>query len=308
MAQNKPGGRRRSPQAASSYGFTTLTYGRRLLLTACFFCLMMVLAGFSTQIAANFFASGTRNFYIATSVLQNLIGFCGGAAVTALFLSTKPLALLGLDRVGSSHALLGIVLVMALGLPLLNQVTYWNEHFHLPPALASLQDTFRSWEDTAQAATRVMLDTRSFGGLVVGILVIGIFTGFSEELLFRGTFQRVLASGGMNSHVAVWTAAAVFSLLHFQFFGFLPRLLLGAFFGYLLLWTGSIYISAAAHALNNSVYVLLHWLTLRGDTSIHADYLGVTTSGFPAIATVSLVMTLIVLIGMRRYLFSTHKV
>ncbi len=299
--------RRSAPKASSGYGFTQLTYGRRLLLLACVFVLMMVLAGSAGSLASGLYPVNSREYLIAVSLLQNLIGFCGTALVVAIFLSTRPLAMLGLNRGGTGRALLGILLLFAVGIPFLNQVTWWNTQMHLPSFMGGVEQTIRSWEDAALVTTETMLASRSVGGLIVNILVIGVFTGFSEELCFRGCMQRVIGSGGMNGHVAVWLTAVIFSLLHFQFFGFLPRVLLGALFGYLFLWTGSIYISAAAHALNNSLFVLLHWLALRGITTAETDTWGVTTHGFPAIACMSLALVLCILVGMRGYLFSTRK-
>ncbi|MBD5232268.1 MAG: CPBP family intramembrane metalloprotease [Bacteroidales bacterium] len=299
---------RAAAPAGGGYGFTGLTYGRRLLLLACVFVLMMVVAGSAGSLASHCFKVGSRDYFIAVSVLQNLIGFCGTAFVCAIFLSTRPLALLGLNRLGTSRALLGIVLAFAVGLPFLNQVVWWNSQMHLPAFLGSLESQMRSWEDAALTTTNVILGGKSVGALVVNVLVVGVFTGFSEELCFRGTMQRVIASGGIGGHAAVWITAVIFSLLHFQFFGFLPRVLLGAFFGYLFLMTGSIYIAATAHALNNSLYVVVHWLELRGYSTGNFEHWGVTTHGFPAVACVSLCLLLCVVVGMRGYLFSTKKV
>ena len=64
--------------------------------------------------------------------------------------------------------------------------------------------------------------------------------------------------------MAVCIAAFVISAVHFQFYGFVPRFILGAFFGYLYWYTGSIWVAAFAHALNNSVVVLVAWLAHRG--------------------------------------------
>lgn len=298
---------RKVTPAHSGLGWSSLTYGRRLLLLACVFVLMMVLAGSAASIAGIWFKPGTRSFYIATSLLQNLIGFCGTAFVTALFLSTKPMAMLGLNRAGSWRAVGGIALVFAVGIPLLNQVAWWNEQMHFPGALAGFEQTLRSWENSALQVTDTMLASKSVGALIVNILVIGVFTGFSEELCFRGTMQRVIGSGGMGGHAAVWITAVIFSFLHFQFFGFLPRVLLGAFFGYLFLWTGSIYISACAHALNNSLCVLFAWLVANGMSPIDFDGIGITRQGFPVFACLSLALVLFIMIGMRGYLFSSKK-
>ena len=297
---------RRRPSSPSGYGFTQLSYGRRLLLLACIFVAMMVLAGSASTLAASCYPSGSRECLIATSVLQNLIGFCGTALLTSIFVSTSPLRMLGMRGRITGRALLGVLLLFAAGLPLLNQVTWWNTQMHLPAFMHQAEAVMRQMEEAALSATSTMLDSKTIGGLIVNIIVIGVFTGFSEELCFRGAIQRVIASGtGVNRHMAVWLAAVIFSLLHFQFFGFLPRVLLGAFFGYLLLWTGSIYVSAAAHALNNSLYVLLHWLQLRGDAPENVDSFGVTVHGFPALACISLILLICMLAGLRRYFFSS---
>ncbi len=297
---------RRRPSSPAGYGFTQLSYGRRLLLLACIFVAMMVLAGSASTLAASFYPPGSRECLIATSVLQNIIGFCGTALLTSIFVSTSPLIMLGMRGRITARALLGVLLMFAAGLPMLNQVTWWNTQMHLPAFMHQVEAVMRQMEESALSATSTMLDSKTIGGLIVNIIVIGVFTGFSEELCFRGAIQRVIASGaGVNRHMAVWLAAVIFSLLHFQFFGFLPRVLLGAFFGYLLLWTGSIYVSAAAHALNNSLYVLLHWLQLRGDVPENVDSFGVTIHGFPAYACVSLALLICMLVGLRRYFFSS---
>ena len=40
-------------------------------------------------------------------------------------------------------------------------------------------------------------------------------------------------------------------------------MLLGAYFGYLLIWTGSLWAPVAAHMLNNMMFVLTAWLQVR---------------------------------------------
>ena len=54
--------------------------------------------------------------------------------------------------------------------------------------------------------------------------------------------------------------AFIFSFIHFQFYGFIPRLLLGALLGYALLWSGNIRYSMIMHGTNNALSVLLFYL------------------------------------------------
>ena len=48
-----------------------------------------------------------------------------------------------------------------------------------------------------------------------------------EELLFRGAVQRLFLRWVRNPHVAIWVTGTLFSFIHFQFYGFLPRMVLG---------------------------------------------------------------------------------
>ena len=107
----------------------------------------------------------------------------------------------------------------------------------------------------------------SVPALIVNILIIGVGAGVAEEILFRGCFQRLLVTGGINHHVAIWCVAFIFSAIHFQFFGFVPRMLLGAYFGYLMYWSKSVWIPAIAHTLNNTMVVITAW----GQVRLHPD-------------------------------------
>lgn len=298
---------KKSPLQKSSFGFTQLSYGRRLLLFACILILMLVLSGFSENIARSLYDINSRPYIITIMIFQNVIAFCGTAIITSIFVSTRPLAMLGLNRIASYKSVLGTVILFALGIPFLNQTIFWNEHLQLPASLHDLESTMQQMEQAALSMTNTLLNTSSVSGLIVSILIVGILTGFSEELLFRGTLQRILASNGLNKHFAVWIAAFIFSLMHFQFYGFFPRMLLGAFFGYIFMWTGSVWIAAFAHMLNNSIYVIYHWLNQNGYNVSDVENIGVTEHGFPIFAILSLTLFGVILIGFHKNIFSYSK-
>jgi membrane protease YdiL (CAAX protease family) len=90
---------------------------------------------------------------------------------------------------------------------------------------------------------------------------MGILTGMGEELLFRGAVQRKFMDWLGNHHVAIWVAAAIFSAVHMQFYGFIPRMLLAALFGYLYYWSGNLWIPIIAHASNNTITILAMYFT-----------------------------------------------
>lgn len=89
----------------------------------------------------------------------------------------------------------------------------------------------------------------------MNILIIAIMAGIGEELLFRGVLQKILINWTRNTHVGILCAAIIFSAIHFQFFGFFPRMILGMVLGYLYVWSKSIWVPIIAHALNNALTV-----------------------------------------------------
>lgn len=301
MATRRQKGRTYS--AASFPNDTNLGYFRSLLLMLCIFVLMMILAGICAGLAMGMFPADSRDGILAANVVQNVVAFFGSALMTSFFISSRPFAFLGCLGRLKPLTVFNILICFILGFPFLNEIVYLNAHMHLPQWLAGVEHWMRELENNAGAQVETLLNVHSVGALLVNILIIGVLTGFCEEIFFRGTLQRVLGSHGVNRHLAVWLAAFIFSLLHFQFFGFLPRLLLGAFFGYILLWTGSIWASATAHAIFNSITVVEVWLLHRGVNAKVVEEFGVQTNCFPWIACVSLALVLIYIFVQRRHGF-----
>jgi membrane protease YdiL (CAAX protease family) len=163
--------------------------------------------------------------------------------------------------------LLLVFLIQMAFLPLNSLLASWNENITFPPFLAGLEATFKEMEKQAADITEFLAKTDSIGQLAMNIIVIGVIAGIGEELLFRGLIQRKLLRAFKNYHVAIWVAAIVFSAIHFQFYGFLPRVMLGALFGYLYVWTGNIWVPILAHIFNNTVAVILYHLIHKGVVS-----------------------------------------
>lgn len=146
-------------------------------------------------------------------------------------------------------------------LPLNSYLASINENIQLP---AGLESVLREMEKSASELTEFMAKTDTYVQLFMSILVIGVIAGIGEELIFRGIVLRKLLKGTNNEHLAVWLSAVIFSAIHFQFYGFLPRVMLGALFGYLYVWTGNIRIPIAAHIFNNTLAVVLFHLIHKG--------------------------------------------
>ena len=141
--------------------------------------------------------------------------------------------------------------------------------------------------------------------LIIMILIVGVLTGIGEEFVFRGVLQRLFLDKFRNPHIAVWITAVIFSAVHFQFYGFVPRMLLGAFFGYLLVWSGNIWLPIIAHALNNSFSVAGAYIQQRAGEESFIDTLG--TTGEDIAWVVGGVILTIFTIGVLRYRLLRQK-
>lgn len=207
----------------------------------------------------------------------------------------KPLVAIEANTLPSWKMLGFAVVVYALAIPALNQIVYWNQEMHLPDMFATFEEWCREMERVAEEQTKGLLSSTAIFDTLMNILIIAVLTGIGEEFFFRGGLQRMLIYCDANHHVAIWTSAVVFSAIHFQFFGFVPRVLLGAWFGYLYWWSGSIWLNAFAHALNNSLVIVSAWLINMGYLSEEFDMLGVATDTFPWLALLSAIMVAVLI-------------
>jgi membrane protease YdiL (CAAX protease family) len=151
--------------------------------------------------------------------------------------------------------LLLVLLIMFFSLPLMEYVALLNQKMTLPGWLKPLEDWMRQKEDEMARTTVLLLTVRQPIDFVVNLLMIAILPAVAEELMFRGGVQRAFMRMFNNPHIAIWITAIIFSGIHMQFFGFFPRLFLGALFGYIYVWTKSLWYTMFAHFLNNGYAV-----------------------------------------------------
>ncbi len=188
--------------------------------------------------------------------------------------------------------LLSVFLVIAIVLfsnPLINLLNEINSKLSLPEWLNSVQLWMQNSEDQATKITEAFLATSSVTDLFKNIVMIGILPALGEELLFRGVVQQLFKKMFRNGHTAIWVSAALFSALHLQFFGFLPRLVLGAMFGYMLEWSGSLWLPIIAHFINNATAVIAYFLTHQGLLKTDLDKTGTMADGSLFLVFVSLI-------------------
>lgn len=282
-----------------------LNFRQRFVLFVSIAIIGFLIAGFAgSLIIMKFGADSTPAMRIA-SVLQSIFQLILPALLTALLVTRMPADFLRLRSGFSIGMLIWAFVILMLSTPAMNFIINWNNEMSLPESMSGLEEWFRNSEDRAVHSIAVLQGQHNVINLIVNILIMGLLAGFGEELFFRGAFQRLLTTGGVNHHVAVWSVAFVFSAIHFQFYGFVPRLLLGAYLGYLLVWSKSLWLPIAIHALNNTLYVTLHWDYRDAATQPLSDGIG-TGSSWPY-AVVSAVITAVAIIYFRKYCLETEN-
>ncbi len=132
-----------------------------------------------------------------------------------------------------------------------------NSSMHLPGWLPGIEQWMTNMEKDADSTTDLLIVSKTFGTMMFNLLTFGLTTAVAEELIFRGVFQKIFYNLFRSGHIAIWVTAVLFSAIHFQFFGFIPRFILGLVFGYLFFWSGNLWLPMIAHFVNNSVPVIL---------------------------------------------------
>ena len=164
-----------------------------------------------------------------------------------------------------------VVLIVVAFMPFDGLIIDWNQNLHLPETMKPLEQWIRTKEKGLEGITRFLTSFRSIGQLLVALLVIGVIPAIGEEALFRGILQRNFGFWTGNAHAGIWLAAALFSAIHVQFLGFFPRMLLGALFGYLYLWSGNLWVPILAHFINNGFTVLMVYLHQQRMTTMDIE-------------------------------------
>ena len=203
------------------------------------------------------------------------------------------------DLMTKSAAAIGIMLV---ALPAINLLSHLNQQMTLPAFLEPMETWMKTQEENAAQMTELFMRVTTFDGLIINLLLMALLPAIAEELTFRGVLQRLLQGKDNNTnipHIAIWSSAIIFSAIHMQFYGFVPRMLMGALFGYMLVWTGSIWMPMLMHFTNNAMAVLLYFVAYRAGWNMEqVDAIGTNDTLWLGI--VSMVLTIVGIYAFRR--------
>jgi uncharacterized protein len=228
-------------------------------------------------------------------ILQSVFLFIVPAFIAGYLFENSAWRYFGMKKNPGWIILLMVVLILFFSLPLVNWMVSLNEMIRLPASLSGLEEWMQNAEDQAGEITKKFLDVQSLGGFAVNLLMIAIIPAVGEELLFRGLFQRLFSEWFRNIHVAIFISALLFGIVHLQFYGLLPRVMLGICFGYLYYWTGTIWVPIFAHFLNNGAAVVVSYLSNIGVVQADYEKIGSTNNAF--LIAGSIVLTGIALYG-----------
>jgi hypothetical protein len=172
----------------------------------------------------------------------------------AYFSDPKPYQYIGLKN--PSHELYWIlgIAAMVLAIPLVEYLGMLNRTFVFGP---ETQRWIQSKEEEAMKLIQFMLSRHTPGELVLNLIFIATFAAVGEELFFRGVLQRLFIKAFKSPWIGILVTAMIFSAFHFQFFGFLPRFVLGVLLGLIYWFSGSLWTSIAAHFAYDALLVTL---------------------------------------------------
>lgn len=190
----------------------------------------------------------------------------------------RPFRWLRMDGMISWRVVGLAALVMVCAIPGINLLADLNNRIVLPECLSSLEQFFRQMEEEAALLTKRFMQADNVWVMMINMGLMAVLPALAEEMSFRGVLQQLL---GGRRHVAIWLTAVIFSAIHMQFYGFVPRMLMGALFGYVFVWTGSLWVPIVMHFVNNGMAVLVYYIFSSKGVAIdtnYADTLGAGTT------------------------------
>ena len=240
-------------------------------------------------------------------LLQTISLFLLPSLILAYLCAKAPWNWLQLDNKVNWKVLLWAIGIMLVALPAINLMSHWNQQMVLPSWLSGVEEWMKAKEAEAEWLTKQFMSVTTVSGLLVNLLLMAVLPALSEEITFRGVLQQLLTAphrlspfaSRLSPHLAIWLTAIIFSAIHMQFYGFVPRMLMGALFGYMMVWTGSLWVPMLMHFVNNGMAVLLYFMASRAGWDMDkVDAIGAGNTLWLGI--VSIVLTVVGIYMFRR--------
>ncbi|MDR0394884.1 MAG: CPBP family intramembrane metalloprotease [Tannerella sp.] len=225
-----------------------------VLSSAITFAMNMLFGMEADPATGNAYASSFYSIH-ATQFISDLFVFLLPAVGSAYLCSRTPGKFLHFRKISNIRIFILAAFMVVLILPTIDITSYLNQNIHLPEFMSSLEKWMYETEKNLTQITDGLLSEKGILTFTINIFMLAVMAGLTEEILFRGALLSIIRKKTTNPHIAIWIVAIIFSAIHFQFYGFIPRILLGAFLGYLLYWSNSIWVPIFAHFVNNAMAV-----------------------------------------------------
>lgn len=231
--------------------------------------IVYVIYGQKTALALTTLDVTVPHFVAAVWILQiagTTLPIFASPVIFAYALTYKPAAYLKTGVRVHPALILVVLVVMFISNPLIELLSNLNQQIPIPHWLY--------WMDNEKETEKLMdalLQMKTVWSVIVNVLAVGLLTAIVEEFMFRGVLQTIFVKWTKSVHAAVWITAILFSAFHLEFFGFLPRLLLGVLMGYFVAWSGSIWMGVWAHFINNGTIVVVTYLFQNKMINIDPD-------------------------------------
>ena len=232
-------------------------------------------------------------------VIQSIGVFIVPPFILGWLFHGKIIEYLYLNRSVNFESVLLVLVLSFAASPLINFIGEINASMQFPEWMSGIENWMKNAEENAAELTEAFLKVETTGGLLFNIFMIAFLPAIGEELLFRGVIQRIFTNWTKNHHWGIWISAILFSALHMQFYGFIPRMLLGVLFGYLLVWSGSMWLPIIAHFINNGVAVVVMFLIDKGLLNPELEVIGSTSDSY-YLAAISLVLVSVFLFMIKK--------
>ena len=258
-SETSPPVKPRIPEPSSTHLF--LVCFTLFLLGSALSLLIPMILGWPMPPVINEYSDMTQRFQVRVQLgLSHLLGFCmAGLLTVRLFYkgysdnSPDWRDYLMLRRMPSITQLVLGVLLILVSVPLVLYTFSINKLIPLPDMLKMMES------DTA-SALKGLLIMDNIWELLLNLTIIAVLPAIGEELVFRGILQRQLMRHIKSPWLAIVLSAAIFSAIHFQFEGFLPRFILGIILGWLYWQTRNFWVPVMAHFANNALQVIGQYL------------------------------------------------
>ena len=126
----------------------------------------------------------------------------------------------------------------------------------------SAQKWIQEGENERNNTLQNILNMKNPRDLLVSIVLVGLMAAIGEEIFFRGILQRIFIQTFKSPWAGILVTAAIFSAVHGQYLGFIPRMILGAVLGALYWYSGSLITAIVGHFVFNVVQVFLVYFKL----------------------------------------------